>query len=162
MQFGNPTGIPPQSTNNLWFGNNYSSGYSQMSRSGYPMNTPYTPNPMMQPPGQPQTINNILQVMGPESANSFKVGPNSHAVLVDSSRPVIYLKHSDDSGFSETKAFQITEIPLFPERVQTTFQEVNSDTQHKTSYVTRDEFENLTKSIDEFKTTIEELVMKNE
>ena len=168
MQFGTSTGMPPQPTNNLWFGNNYSSGYSQMSRSNYPTNM-IQANPMMQQPmGQPQTINNILQVMGPESADSFKVGPNSHAIFVDSSRPVIYLKHSDDSGFSETKAFQIKEIPLFPETVKTNYTEVESS--EKTDlYVTKEEFINWTKafdewtkSFDEYKNMIEELVTKNE
>ena len=157
------TGMPPQATNNLWFGNNYSSGYSQMSRSGYPMNSMNSTNPvnpmMQQPMGQPQTINNILQVMGPESADSFKVGPNSHAIFVDSSRPVIYLKHSDDSGFSETKAFQITEIPMFPDRVQTQYQEVKPE--ENPNYITKDEFTEFKKSMEDFKSTIEELVMKN-
>lgn len=157
MSFNN-TAIPPQSTNNLWFGNNYSSGYSQMSRSGYPTNTPMPNNPMMQQPmGQPQTINNILQVMGPESAESFKVGPNSHAIFVDSSRPVIYLKHSDDSGFSETKAFQITEIPLFPDRIQAQASEIKSDF----NYVTKEDFADFKKSMEDFKTMIEDMVTKN-
>lgn len=96
--------------------------------------------------GQPQTINNILQVMGPESADSFKVGPNSHAIFVDSSRPVIYLKHSDDSGFSETKAFQITEIPLFPDRIQAQPSEIKTDF----NYATKEELSDLKKSIEDF------------
>lgn len=158
MNFGNnPT---PQPTNNLWFGNNYSSGYSQMSRSNYPMNPnmPIPTNPMMQQQtGQPQTVNNILQVMGPESADLFKVGPNSHAILVDSSRPVVYLKHSDDSGFSETKAFQITEIPLFPDRIQAQPSEIKTGF----DYITKEEFTEFKNSMEEFKSTIEELVTKN-
>lgn len=50
MSYNNTSMMPQPSTNNLWFGNNYSSGYSQMSRSGYPMNTSMTvpANPMMQ------------------------------------------------------------------------------------------------------------------
>ena len=132
-------GMPP-STNNLWVGNNYSSGYSQMSRNNY--------SPMQVSNQQPQTVNNILQVMGPESAQSWQVGPNSHIILMDSNRPVFYVKRSDDSGYSETKAFKFEEIPLFPE-------EQISQSLSKVDYVTKTEF-------NEFKALMEDLVMKNE
>ena len=132
-------GMPP-STNNLWVGNNYSSGYSQMSRNNY--------SPMQAANQQPQTVNNILQVMGPESAQSWQVGPNSHIILMDSNRPVFYVKRSDDSGYSETKAFKFEEIPLFPE-------EQISQSLPNVDYVTKTEF-------NEFKALMEDLVMKNE
>lgn len=106
--------------NNLWFGNNYSSGNSQANRSM--MGNPMNPNGMMRPMPQqmatPQTMNNIIQVMGPESAVNYATGPNSHILMSDINRPVIYDKKSDDSGYSETKAFALTEIPLFEESNQ--------------------------------------------
>lgn len=131
----------PQPSNNLWVGNNYSTGYSQMSRSNYG-------NPQMPIPNQ--SVNNILQVMGPESAQSYQVGPNSHVILMDSNRPVFYIKRSDDSGYSETKAFEFKEIPLFQEKVEIQSIKVTDE-----NYVTKEEF-------NDFKTMIEELVMKNE
>lgn len=105
-------------------------------------------NPQMTIPNQ--TINNVLQVMGPESAQSYQVGPNSHVILMDSNRPVFYVKRSDDSGYSETKAFEFKEIPLFQEKVEIQPVQVTND-----NYVTKEEFA-------EFRTMIEELVMKNE
>lgn len=131
----------PQPSNNLWVGNNYSTGYSQMSRGNYG-------NPQMTIPNQ--SVNNVLQVMGPESAQSYQVGPNSHVILMDSNRPVFYVKRSDDSGYSETKAFEFKEIPLFQEKVEIQPVQVTND-----NYVTKEEFA-------EFRTMIEELVMKNE
>lgn len=132
-------GQMPQPSNNLWVGNNYSSGYSQMSRNNY----------QQQQPMRPQSMNNILEVMGPESAQAFQVGPNSRVILMDTNRPVFYVKQSDDSGYSETKAYQFKEIPLTQrEIIQTPAQDVSN-------FVTKDEF-------NEFKQLMEELVMKNE
>ena len=157
---GNP--YPQSPTNNLWFGNNYASGYSQASRS---MNNPMNPNmqqPMQQMSGMqgipqqnslPQTMNNIIQVMGPESAVNYAIGPNSHIMMADTNRPVVYDKKSDDSGYSETRAYQLIEIPLFPDQN-------NNQTQESTQQINTDDF--VTKSeLEEFKKTIEDLVMNN-
>ncbi len=147
----------PQPSQNVWFGNNYSSGYSQPNRTV--MNPPQGMTPQSPMPGMPQqaqTINNVIQVMGPESANEFRVGPNSRAILMDLSRPVMYMKQSDDSGYAITKAFAIHEIPLFPE------QEAPQATQpQQVDYVTRSEFEKTLSDISTKLQTIEELVMNN-
>lgn len=163
MAYGNNYGMP-QPSNNLWVGNNYSSGYSQASRSpmgaiGAMNSMPTMQQPIQTLPSQLQTINNVLQVMGPESAQSYQVGPNSHVILMDSNRPVFYTKRSDDSGYSETKAFQFKEIPLFPEPVQTQPTNVIADTD---LYVTKEDFNNFKTMMEDFKKMIEELVMKNE
>lgn len=145
--YGNMLGGSQPATNNLWVGNNYSSGYSQMSRSNYPnMNTQAGMNSnnfMM----QPQSINNIWQVMGPESAQAYQIGPDSQVILMDSNRPVFYVKKSDSLGYSDIKAFEFHEIPLFQSNPDQ--QSVNPE------YITKTEFE-------EFKKVIEDLVMKNE
>lgn len=106
----------PAPSNNLWFGNNYSSGYSQASRSS--MGQPYyniNGGPVQQPTQDAPTVNNVIQAMGPEAANDYRVGPNSHAVMLDPSRPVMYMKHTDDTGHGVTKAYEYHEIPLFPQ-----------------------------------------------
>ena len=155
-----PQAVPQGPTNNnLWFGNNYSSGNSQASRS--PMGNPMMPqNNMMQPMQnmapqmsvQPQTMNNIIQPMGPEGAEKFLVGANSHVILMDSNRPVFYTKHSDDTGYAVTKAYAFSEIPLYPEQDQ--------QTQDHTPQINIDEF--VTKAeLEKFKKDIEELVMNN-
>lgn len=161
MPYGSYPQMQPQN-NNWWFGNNYSSGNSQMSRSQMQPNMG-TPNPSMQTPQpmapvanpmvqQPQSMNNILQVMGPESAEAFQIGPNSKVVLMDSNRAVFYMKQSDDSGFANTKAYAFQEIPLYPESqpVQQPQQVLDPNVQ----YVTVDEFNERLK-------TLEDLVMQN-
>ena len=102
-------GMPP-SSNSMWIGNNYSS----MPRNNYPIgnqNNMAAASFMNQQ--QPQTINNVLQVMGPESVQSYSVGPNSNVIFMDSKRDVFYTKKTDDAGYAETKAFAFHEIPLF-------------------------------------------------
>ena len=157
---GYPQAFPQGPTNNnLWFGNNYSSGNSQASRSM--MGNPMNPNGMMQGMQQPmqqmqpmpqqmstpQTMNNIIQVMGPESAVNYAVGPNSHIMMADSNRPVVYDKKSDDSGYSETKAFALTEIPLFEEAPMQQTPQVPM-----TEYATKAELEDLKKFVEELMT----------
>jgi hypothetical protein len=96
---------------------------------------------------QPQRVNNVLQVMGPESAQAYQIGPDSNLILMDSNRPVFYTKRSDSSGYSETKAYQFFEIPLT--QITNNEQTINQE------FVTKAEFE-------DFKAMMEDLVMKNE
>ena len=85
--------------------------------------------------------------MGPESAQAYQIGPDSQVILMDSNRPVFYVKKSDSLGYSDIKAFEFHEIPLF---------QSNPDQQSTNpEYITKTEFE-------EFKKVIEDLVMKNE
>ena len=187
MMYGNNgnNGYPQGSTNNLWFGNNYSSGNSQASRSM--MGNPMNPNgmmqgiqqPMQQPMQQmqpnsgqlnmnpqfpmPQSINNIIEVMGPESANNFAVGPNSHVMLTDTKRPVVYSKESDDSGYSETRAFLLTEIPLFEENNSTLQQNTQPMNVEYATKADLEETRRMVKSeLNETKKFVEDLVMNHE
>lgn len=143
MPMSNMYGGLPSSNNSMWIGNNYST----MPRNNYQQNMT-TPSLM----NQPQSINNILQVMGPESAQSYQVGPDSNVILMDSNRPVFYVKKSDSTGYSETKAFKFQEIPLFEPAQQAQVKEIKTVNQE---YVTKSDFE-------DFKKMIEDLVMKNE
>ena len=141
------------SNNNWWFGNNYSSGYSQASRS--PMQAspvyPQPYQPMSQMSQEPQTMNNLIQAMGPESAEEFKVGPNSHVVIMDSNRPVFYMKDSDDTGHAKTRAFEFHEIPLYPQQAQATPQQLTKE----------DIVEIVKSTIGPWQKSIEELVKNN-
>lgn len=152
--YGNGTFGQP--SNSLWVGNNYSNMYPQMAiKSNYPTtNLNNNPNMVSFPNNYPQTqsINNILQVMGPESAQAYQVGPDSQVILMDSDKPVFYWKRSDSSGYSETKAFKFEEIPLFEHNNDTL---INQTQLSNTSFVTKAEFE-------DYKKMIEELVMKDE
>ena len=90
--------------------------------------------------------------MGPESAQSYQTGPDSYVILMDSNRPVFYLKKSDSTGYAETRAFEFHEIPLMQPISQN--QQIK-DSQSDQEYVTKSDFE-------DFKKMIEDLVMKNE
>ena len=61
---------------------------------------------------------------------------------------VVYDKKSDDSGYSETKAFALTEIPLFEEA------SVPQQTPQvpMTEYATKAELEDLKKFVEELMT----------
>lgn len=145
------------SNNSLWVGNNYSMapGYTQMPRNNYSSmnqgNMMIPPNPMQNL--QLQSINNVLQVMGPESAQAFQIGPDSKVILMDAKRPIFYWKQSDSSGwYSETKAYKFKEIP-FNELIETPVQ--SQEDNSNPDYITKAEFS-------EFKKMIEDLVMKDE
>lgn len=93
---------------------------------------------------RPPQMNNILQVMGIESAREFKIAPNSQVILVDSSKPVFYIKRSDDSGYSEIKTYKFQEIS-----------DENQEINDASDYVTSQEFEELKKTISKYATTAE-------
>lgn len=138
----NNWGAMPQPSNNLWVGNNYTQR---------PM--PYTSLPAsnVQQPLIPH-MNNVLRVMGVESAKEYQIGPDSQVILMDVSRPVFYMKRSDDSGYSEVRAFEFKEIPLDS---TSTASLPTSSNDAPSLYLTREEFL-------DFKRMIEDLVMNNE
>ena len=150
MPYGG-AGFKGQPSNNIWVGDSYST----MSRNSYPsMNQSSTMNPYMQnQPQQLPSINNIIRVMGPESAQSYMVGPDSQVILMDYGNPIFYIKRSDGSGYSEIRAYRFEEIPLaMATSLAQPPQQVDSA---NTEYVTKSDFE-------DFKKMIEDLVMKNE
>lgn len=156
----NVTNPMPQPSNNLWVGNNYS-GYSP-NRSA--INQPQPP--AMQYPSQ--TINNVISVMGPESADAFKMGPNSKVILMDTSEPVFYLKCSDDSGFAKKRKFRYYEEsdqPQLPVDNPQVMQTPSQGQPEPSLYLTKEEFtdfkSDFKKELSEFKSMIEDLVMKN-
>lgn len=138
-----------QPSNNLWVGNNYSQTNRGMGNYPTYNQNSALPSFIQNSMWQPQSINNILQVMGPESAQAYQIGPDSHVILMDSNKPVFYIKRSDNTGYTETRAFEFQEIPLIQSSPQT------KDIQLEPEYITKSEFE-------DFKKMIEDLVMKHE
>lgn len=138
-------------SNNLWVGNNYS-GYSP-NRSI--MNPQQTYSPAM----TPQTINNIISVMSPESANEFRLGPNSRVILMEEGKPIFFLKCSDDSGFAKTRAFTYHEIPMPSNQTEA----ITADAYQPEPilYLTKEEFNEFKQEFMDFKNTIEEIVTRN-
>ena len=142
MQYGNNFGNP-QPSNNLWVGNNYSSGY----RNGFQNQNPQ----MMNNNNNNNRINNIFQVMGLEGALAYQIGPDSKVILMDTNRPVFYIKQSDSGGYSETEAYEFHKIPLMPEQSTATSTATSTAQINPEEYVTKNEF-------NEFKQMIEELM----
>lgn len=150
--------IPQQPSNNLWVGNNYSANpYGGRMPNGQ---LPTTGGLSAQ---QAQTVNNVLQVMGPESAMAYQVGPNSSVILMDTNRKVFYTKRSDDSGYSETRAFEYREIPLIDNPIE---QPVHVDSENaatkedidelkkqlsRKDYVSKKDFDSLKKLVEEMR-----------
>lgn len=156
MAYGFNTNLP-QPTNNLWVGNNYS-GYSANRSNMYPV-TQYSQTPSV-PQMPPATMNNILTAMGPESAKGFKVGPNSHVILMDTERPVFYIKRSDDTGYDTVRAFKFEEIPL-DSILKAENVVVDNSHSEPTLYATKEDLTDLKQEICDFKKMVEDLVMKN-
>lgn len=85
----------------------------------------------MQQPQQSQ--NAFCYVNGPEGAKAFIVAPNSTALLMDSDKPVFYLKTANAMGQATLKAYSYTEV--------------SSNPQPAPDYVSRAEFEAFKKEI---------------
>ncbi len=66
---------------------------------------PYNPYTM------PQTkINQYSFVNGIEGAKAYQVMPNQKMMLLDSDRPIVYMKTSDEYGKSSLRYFKLVEI----------------------------------------------------
>ena len=79
-------------------------------------------------PHYPQTNNTINWVQGEAAAKSYLVAPGGSTILMDSERPMFYIKSVDQSGMPSLRKFRFEEI--------TEQQAVNPD-----QFITRDEFE---------------------
>lgn len=106
---------------------------------GYNFNQPWQP---YQPYQTQQFSNNtqqnqqLISVNGIDSARAYPVMPNSRIALFDNNEDVVYIKSTDDQGFSNIRAFRLNE---FSPDVQTA--------QQSNSFVTREEFNQLKQEI---------------
>ena len=92
----------------------------------------------MNPYQQNQGSNQIQYVNGIESANAYQMSPNSSVLLMDNNLPRFYVKTTDAAGMASVKTFE------FHEYVEQKPEEINPEL-----YVTRKEFEELKKMIQE-------------
>ena len=98
----------------------------------------------MNPYQQNQNSNQIQYVNGIESANAYQMSPNSSVLLMDNNLPRFYVKTTDAAGMASVKTFE------FHEYVEQKPEEINPEL-----YVTRKEFEELKKMIQEKETAHE-------
>ena len=120
--------------------------YNGWMPNHWPYNMQY-----QQPNNTIQPIDNIIRVMGPESAKAYILPANSKVILFDADNPIFYLKTTDDSGFATNpRAFKFEEIEM-PD-----IQQLNSN--NTSDFITRDDLKNLETDISELKEMLEGLV----
>ena len=117
----------------------------------------YNPTNNLFPSGMPnynQLINPSLSQMmdagvaqyvnGRESALAFSTKPNQKYILMDSNEDVFYLVSTDASNFKTIKTYSFTE-------------KAEDTTKADTAFVTKEEFEELKKTVEDFKPVLESL-----
>lgn len=87
-------------------------------------NNPYMP--------QMHINNGINWVQGLEGASAYQLPPNSNAVLIDSTRDVMYIKSFDNIGMPTLRTFEFKEV---------------TDKKPEDKYITRDEFNRFLDSL---------------
>lgn len=81
----------------------------QQNNLGF-QNNPYS-NPYMQRLEQmtaPQQ-QSVVEVNGINGANAYTIAPNSSVLLLDSNKPILYIKTADGAGYATVKAYDISE-----------------------------------------------------
>lgn len=122
------------------------------------MNYPYF-NPYLQQQNQQaqqsylsQQSQNINWVSGEAGAKSWLVGANSTVLLLDSEKPVFYLKSADNSGMPlPLRIFDYTERPTQQNIPQNTAQTTQNEPENlDDKYVTREEYKAMEEQYKKF------------
>lgn len=92
----------------------FNNGNNNNGYNGYNMN-PYRGNmpinyQQMQSQYMQQAPTKIDRVNGKEGAEQYFLAPNSEALLLDTSNPIVWLKQTDSAGYGTVSGFKI--IPL--------------------------------------------------
>ena len=98
-----------------------------------PYTVPQTSTPI---PNQPQSQNTFVWIQGEESARSYPVAPGNTVVLIDSDKPVMYMKTTDFSGKPQPMQIRYLVSKEEYEKIQNGGNSPNSD-----EYVTKETFE---------------------
>ena len=67
---------------------------------------PYTGRPIYMPKTAKQQ--DIISVNGKAGAEAYAMGPNSKALLLDSTQPVVWLKVTDGAGYATLDGYDLT------------------------------------------------------
>ena len=81
-----------------------------------------------------QPVNGLVSVTGIDGARAYQLPPNSSIALFDKDSDTFYLKTTDSAGYPTVREYR--------------FEEVDA-AEPKPTYVTRDEFDELSKKLDE-------------
>lgn len=127
------------------YNNNFPIGYQQMY---YPNQQMIQQPQVVQQTQQSQQNNGIIWVQGEAGAKSYLVAPNTTIQLWDSENQVIYLKSADASGMPSMKILDYT--------IRDGEQNQNN-LNNQVEYVTKEDFDSLTKKIKELERKIKEV-----
>lgn len=98
-------------------------------------------NQYQQTTGQmPQTNQGILWVQGESGAKSYLVAPNTTVLLMDSETERFYIKTTDASGMPNLRTFEYKELGAQP---------LIADVPPEDKFVTREEYQSLSKKYDD-------------
>ena len=65
-------------------------------------------------PMQPQIRSEIVKVNGENGAKAYQLAPNSSALLLDESSPIVWLVQSDGAGYKTITPYSITPYQAEP------------------------------------------------
>lgn len=100
-----------------------------------PYNNPYGYGMMPQQIPQQKAESNIQWVQGLAGAKAYPLPPNGKAIILDSEEDgTFYIKTSDDTGMCKLRVFKFEEVTNTPD---------------STEFVTRKEFQDFIRSINE-------------
>ena len=73
-----------------------------------PQFMPQPQNQLFQPWGQSPPRQEIIKVNGENGARAFQMAPNSSALLLDESAPLVWLVQTDGAGYKTSTPYTIT------------------------------------------------------
>lgn len=115
------------------------------------------PNQLMptsqQIPNQPRGDNYFVWVQGKEGAKVYPMAPEKTGLFLDDQKPYVYRKVTDKFGKTvEFKVFRLVEEP----------DEAAADVIDISSYVTKDEFNKLSRELGELRSLVSSNKQKNQ
>lgn len=87
--------------------------YNQLNQQMYPQPYGQTMNQMGQ--GNMPRKTDIIHVNGQNGAQAFQMMPNSQALLLDDTAPIVWLAQTDGAGYKTVTPFSITPYQPEPE-----------------------------------------------
>ena len=83
---------------------------------GWPSNPQFMPQPAQPFPmwGQSQQRQEIVRVNGENGAKTYQLPPNSSALLLDESAPLVWLVQTDGAGYKTAVPYTITPYQAQP------------------------------------------------
>ncbi len=107
----------------------------------------YYPYYQTNPYGMQQSpVNSIVWVSGELGARNYPIAPNTSILLMDSESSRFYIKSADILGVQTLRSYEYNEVTVG----KPTETETVAESTPQNDYVSREEFNELKKTIDEF------------